>query len=48
MKTYYIEPESPWENGHVETFNAKPRNELLAREVFDTLLGAKVLTERWR
>ncbi len=43
-----IEPGSPWENGYVESFNGRLRDELLAREVFDTLLEAKVLIERWR
>ncbi len=37
VKTLYIEPGSPWENGYVESFNGKLRDELLAREVFDTL-----------
>jgi len=46
--TLYIEPGSPWENGYGESFNGKLRDELLAREVFDTLLEAKVLVERWR
>jgi transposase InsO family protein len=48
VKTLYIEPGSPWENGYVESFNGKLRDQLLAREVFDTLLEAKVLIERWR
>jgi putative transposase len=48
VKTLYTEPASPWENGCVESFNGKLRDELLAREVFDTLLEAKVLIERWR
>ena len=48
VKTLSIEPGSPWENGYVESFNGKLRDELLAREVFDTLLEAKVLIERWR
>jgi putative transposase len=48
VKTLSIEPGSPWGNGYVESFNGKLRNELLAREVFDTLLEAKVLIERWR
>jgi len=39
----FIEPGSPWENGYVESFNGKLRDELLARELFDTLLEAKVL-----
>ena len=48
VKTLFIEPGSPWENGYVESFNRKLRDELLAREAFDTLLEAKVLIERWR
>ena len=48
VKTLYIEPGSPWENGYVESFNGKLQDELLAREVFDTLFEAKVLIERWR
>ncbi len=48
VKTLFIEPGSPWENGYVESFNGKLRDELLAREIFYTLLEAKVLIERWR
>lgn len=48
VRTLYIEPGSPWENGYIESFNGKLRDELLARETFYTLLEAKVLTERWR
>ena len=48
VKTLYIEPGSPWENGYIESFNGKLRDEVLNREVFDTLLEAKVLVERWR
>jgi transposase InsO family protein len=48
VKTLYIEPGSPWENGYVESFNGKLRDELLNAEVFDTMLEAKVLIERWR
>jgi len=48
VKTLFIEPGSPWENGYVESFNGKLRDELLEREAFDTLLEAKVLIERWR
>jgi len=47
-KTLFIEPGSPWENGYIESFNGKMRDELLNRELFDTLLEAQVLTERWR
>jgi transposase InsO family protein len=48
VRTLFIEPGSPWENGYVASFNGKLRDELLAREAFDTLLEAKVLIERWR
>lgn len=44
----YIEPGSPWENGYIESFNGKFRNELLNGEIFDTVFEARVLTERWR
>jgi putative transposase len=47
-KTAYIEPGSPWENGYVESFNRKFRDELLACEVFNTLAEAKILIEQWR
>jgi len=48
VKTLFIEPGSPWENGYIESFNGKLRDELLDREIFYTLLEAKVLIERWR
>jgi transposase InsO family protein len=48
VKTLFIEPGSPWENGYVESFNGKLRDELLDREIFYTLREAKVLIERWR
>lgn len=48
MKTLFIEPGSPWENGYVESFNGGLRDELLNREVFTTLLEAKGLIEQWR
>lgn len=48
VKTLFIEPGSPWENGYIESFNGKLRDELLDGEIFDTLLEAKVLIERWR
>lgn len=44
----YIEPGSPWENGYIESFNGKLRDELLNGEIFFTLLEAKVIIERWR
>jgi putative transposase len=48
VATLYIEPGSPWENGYIESFHGKLRDELLDREVFDTLLEAQVLIEGWR
>jgi len=48
VTTLYIEPGSPWENGYIESFNGKLSDELLAGEVLDALLEAKVLIERWR
>jgi len=48
VRTLFIEPGSPWENGYIESFNGKLRDELLARERFDTLKEAKVLIESWR
>ena len=48
VRTLYIEPGSPWENGYIESFNGKLRDELLNGEIFDTVLEARVLTERWR
>ncbi len=38
VKILFIEPESPWENGYIESFNGKLRDELLNREIFTTLL----------
>jgi putative transposase len=48
VKTLYIEPGSPWENGYIESFNGKLRDELLNREIFTTLFEAQVLIENWR
>ena len=48
VKTLYIEPSSPWENGCVESLNGKLRDELLNREVFETLQEVRVLIARWR
>jgi len=48
VKTLFIEPGSPWENGYIESFNGKMRDELLKREVFTTLKEAQVLIEGWR
>jgi transposase InsO family protein len=44
----FIEPGSPWENGYIESFNGKMRDELLNREIFTTLVEAKVLINQWK
>ena len=46
--TLYIEPGSPWENGYIESFNGKLRDEILKREVFYSVKEAKVIVESWR
>jgi len=48
VRTLYLEPGSPWENGYIESFNGKFQAEFLSMEIFDTLAEARVLTERWR
>ena len=48
VKTLFIEPGSPWENGYNESFNGKLRDEVLNREIFYTLKEAQVIIERWR
>ena len=47
-KTAYIEKSSPWENGYVESFNGKLRDELLDGEIFNSLREAQILIESWR
>lgn len=48
VKTLFIEPGSPWENGYNESFNGRLRDELLNGEIFDTIFEAMILIERWR
>jgi transposase InsO family protein len=48
VKTLFIEPGSPWENGYIESFNGKLRDELLNGEIFDTVIEARVIVEQWR
>jgi putative transposase len=48
VNTLFIEPGSPWENGYVESFNGKLRDELLNGEIFYTLREAQVIIECWR
>jgi transposase InsO family protein len=47
-KTAYIAPGSPWENGYVESFNARMRDELLEGEIFYSLREAQIIIESWR
>ena len=47
-KTVYIARGSPWENGFIESFNARLRDELLDGEIFYSLSEAKVVIESWR
>ena len=47
-KTAYIKPGSPWENGYIESFNARLRDELLNGEIFYTLREAQIVIESWR
>jgi len=48
VKPLFIEPGSPWENGYIESFNGKLRDELLNREIFYSLKEAQILIEMWR
>ncbi len=48
VNTLFMEPGSLWENRYVESFHGKMLDQLLNTELFDTLLEAKVLIERWR
>jgi putative transposase len=47
-KRAYIMQGSPWENGFVESFNARLRDELLDGEIFYSLAEAKIVIESWR
>jgi len=48
VETAYIEPGSPWENGYIESLNARFRDELLNGEIFYTLKEAQIVIEQWR
>jgi putative transposase len=47
-KTAYIAPGSPRENGYIESFNARLRDELIDGEIFYTLKEAQIIAESWR
>lgn len=44
----FIDPGSPWQNGWIESFNARLRDEFLNGQHFDSMLEAKVLLSDWR
>jgi len=48
VRSLYIQPGSPWENGYIESFNGKMRDELYNGEIFCSLKRAQVLIEMWR
>jgi putative transposase len=48
VRLLFIEPGSTWENGCIESFNGKMRDELLAREIFYSLKEAQIMVEMWR
>jgi putative transposase len=48
IKPLFIQPGSPWENGYIESFNGRMRDELLAGEIFYSLTEAQVIIEQWR
>jgi putative transposase len=48
IKPLFIEPGSAWENGYIESFNGKMRDELLNREIFYCVEEAQMLIEQWR
>ena len=48
IKTMYIKPGAPWENGHIESFHDKLRDECLNRELFRSVVEARVIVESWR
>jgi len=48
IKPLFIELGSPWENGYIESFNGKMRDELLNGEIFYTLKEARIIIEMWR
>ena len=47
-ETLFVEPGSPWENGYIESFNSRLRDELLNGEIFTSLAEVRYLAETWR
>ncbi len=48
VKTAYIEPGSPWQNGFAESFHSRFRDEFLNAEVFSSLADSQIRVEIWR
>ena len=48
VDTLYVAPGSPWENGYVESFNSRLRDELLNRELFLHIDELRYVADRWR
>ena len=48
IKTIYIDPGSPWQNGHIESFHSRFRDECLNREMLLILREARVVIAAWR
>lgn len=48
VKTLYIEPGAPWENGYAESFHSRLRDELLNAELFTSLAEAKHVSNIWQ
>jgi transposase InsO family protein len=48
VETLYIAPGSPWENGYIESFNSRFRDELLNRELFLSVSELRYVADRWR
>ena len=47
-QTLFITPGSPWENGYIESFIDKLRDECLNREIFRNGREAQAIVENWR
>ena len=48
VETLYIAPGSPWENGYIESFNSRFRDEFLNRELFLSISELRYVADRWR
>ncbi len=48
VRSAYIQPGAPWEQAYIESFHDKRRDECLNREIFSSLLEARIVLEQWR